>query len=228
MSGRAPVLRLRGVTKSFPAAGGPVEVLRGVDLDIGAGEFVVLTGPSGSGKSTLLHLCALLDRPTRGELRLEDTDTGPLHDDQLAALRQARLGMIFQRFHLLPHRSALDNVRFRFRYAGPVPDEAARARAALEEVGLGGVADRRARLLSGGEMQRVAIARALALRPTLLVADEPTGNLDRSATEAVMGCLARGHAEGLTVLLVTHNEALLRYATRHVVCREGRVAEAAA
>jgi putative ABC transport system ATP-binding protein len=227
VSGARTVLRLQGVTKSFPAVSGRVEVLRGVDLEIRTGEFVVLTGPSGSGKSTLLHLCALLDRPSSGELWLEDAATGPLDDDALAALRTTRIGMIFQRFHLLPHRSALDNVRFRFRYAGAPPNAGARARAALEEVGLGALADRRARLLSGGEMQRVAIARALALRPTLLVADEPTGNLDHAATEAVMACLRRGHAEGLTILLVTHNERLLPYATRHVVCREGRIVEEA-
>lgn len=227
MSGATPILHLSGVEKSFPAAGGAVRVLRGVDLEVRAGDFAVLTGPSGSGKSTLLHLCALLDRPTAGALHLDGLPAHALSDDRLAALRRDRVGMIFQRFHLLPHRTALDNVMFRFRYAAPPPDAAARARAALEEVGLGPLAGRRARLLSGGEMQRVAIARALALRPALLVADEPTGNLDRAAAEAVMACLAREHAAGLTVLLVTHNEQLLRYATRHFICRDGRVEVAA-
>lgn len=220
------VLRLTGVRKSFPSAGGAVEVLRGVDLVLSRGEFVALTGPSGSGKSTLLHLCALLDRPTAGTVQFEGHPVDALDADARAALRAERIGMVFQRFHLLPHRSVLENVLFRFRYVRAPPADAwDRARAALAATGLSGLESRRARLLSGGEMQRVALARALALRPSLLVADEPTGNLDRAATDRVMDLLREQHRSGLTILFVTHNDRLLSYATRHVACSDGRLLE---
>jgi putative ABC transport system ATP-binding protein len=220
------VLRLEGVDKSFTGPGGDVRVLRRVDLDIQAADFALLTGPSGSGKTTLLNLAALLDIPTRGRVVFEGHDTADLDEPALCALRRERIGMVFQQFNLLSHRTAFENVLFRFRYLR-VPHGVAQqaARNALATVGLSDAADRPARVLSGGEMQRVSIARALAQRPALLLADEPTGNLDRRAAHGVMDTLSAIHADGIGVVLVTHNEALLPYATRHLVCQDGQVAE---
>lgn len=219
-----PVLQMRGVAKRFPTATGSVEVLRGVDVAIAPGSFVAITGPSGSGKSTFLNLAALLDTPTGGEVFFDGDDVSRLTERELCALRKQHLGMVFQKFCLLPHRTALDNVLFRFRY---LDLDRARARAlameALETVGLRDHAAQPVRLMSGGEMQRVAIARAVAQPPRLLVADEPTGNLDRDAAASVMECFRRLHGRGITVLLVTHNEQLLPYATRHLACRLGRL-----
>ncbi len=227
MTPGGPVLAMRGVWKSFATPRGPLHVLRGLDLDIEPGSFVVITGPSGSGKSTFLNLASLLDTPTRGEIRFSDRLVSALGERELCALRGERLGMVFQKFCLLTHRSALDNVAFRYRYlSAPEREVRAAAAAALERVGLAGQAEQPVRLMSGGEMQRVAIARAVARRPDLLVADEPTGNLDRASAEGVMGVFQRLHADGISILLVTHNERLLHYATRHLVCREGRLEDA--
>ncbi len=224
----APVVRFAGVGKRFPAPAGAVEVLRRIDLQVQPGDFVAITGPSGSGKSTLLHLAALLDRPTAGTVHFNGQAVSGLSEDALSALRKTGVGMVFQKYCLLPHRSVLDNVLFRFRYVDH-DRRAARNRAleALDVVGMGRLADRQARLLSGGEMQRVAIARAVALRPKLLVADEPTGNLDSAASRVVMDSLERLNREGLTILLVTHNEALLGYCSRQLRCEQGMLREAA-
>ncbi|TAN35958.1 MAG: ABC transporter ATP-binding protein [Verrucomicrobia bacterium] len=241
---REIVLTLREVTKRFPAPGGAVEALRGISLELAAGEFVAITGPSGSGKSTLLHVAALLEPPTSGEAWLDGENVAHLSERELARRRGEKIGMIFQKFCLLPHRSVLDNVLFRFRYLGGTrrPSRAGRlrfiqrvrptadgfapeqlARAALETVGLRDRMEHTARLLSGGEMQRVAIARAIALPPRLLAADEPTGNLDRTAAEGVMECLHVLNRRGVTILLVTHNEALLRHCSRHLRLEDGRI-----
>jgi putative ABC transport system ATP-binding protein len=223
-----PVLALQGVTKRFPSPAGPVPVLRGVDLELRPGDFAAITGPSGSGKTTLLNLASLLDVPTTGRVWLDGRDVSALDPDALGEARSGRIGMVFQHFHLLRHRTARENVEFRFRYL-PVDRAEARRRAeaALATVGLEHAADRPARLLSGGEQQRVAIARAVAAAPVLLVADEPTGNLDAASARMVMDLFQGMNRAGLTILLVTHNDALLAYCTRHLVCREGRVAEAA-
>jgi putative ABC transport system ATP-binding protein len=222
MKPESSVLRMDGVCKSFPSPAGRVEVLKGVDLEIRRGEFVMITGPSGSGKTTLLNLGALLDFPTSGRVMFDGQDVSDLDEDRLCGLRMRTVGVVFQRFCLLSRRTALENVLFRFRYAGGEDRENRRAAVeAMETVGLTAVADRPARVLSAGEMQRVAIARAVARRPDLLVADEPTGNLDAAAGGMVMDCFRRLNDAGLTVLLVTHNEGLLRYASRHLVCREG-------
>lgn len=220
----APVLQMRGVRKSFPTPRGPVQVLRNVDVSIRSGAFAAITGPSGSGKSTFLNLCALLDTPTAGEIFLDGHDVSALDEAGLCALRKERIGMVFQKFCLLPHRSALDNVVFRFRYL-PTPRAEARALAldALRLVGLDGQADQPVRLMSGGEMQRVAVARAVAQPPRLLVADEPTGNLDRAAALGVMDIFRELNRRGITILLVTHNEQLLSYATEHLAFRDGRL-----
>ena len=222
-----PVLEMGAVTRSFATAAGRVDVLRGVDLRIAPGDFIAITGPSGSGKSTLLNLAALLDQPSTGDVRLDGEDIARADANRIADLRKHKIGMVFQQFHLLTHRSVLDNVAFRYRYTRTSREDARHAaRQALETVGLAGLADRTVRVLSGGEMQRVAIARAIALRPVLLVADEPTGNLDAGNSRNVMDYFRRLNNEGLTILMVTHNDHLLSYCSRHLVCHEGRIAEA--
>jgi putative ABC transport system ATP-binding protein len=221
-----PVLQLRAVRKDFPAATGAVTVLRRVDLRIEAGEFVAITGPSGSGKSTCLHLAALLDAPSGGEVLLDGQDVSRPDDALASRLRARHIGMVFQKYCLLPHRSVLENVLFRFRYIDDVSrhDALARARHALDTLQIAHLADRPARLLSGGEMQRVGIARAIALQPRLLIADEPTGNLDQQATLAVMETFGALNRAGLTILMVTHNPQLLGHCTRHVSCVDGVIA----
>jgi len=216
------VLKFAGVEKRFDTANGPVKVLKGLDLSIEQGEFVAITGPSGSGKSTLLHLAALLDQPSAGAVYFNGRSVQGLDEEELCELRKLQVGMVFQKYCLLPHRSVLDNVMFRYRY---IPHDreavAQRARDVLQAMGLSELTQRPARVLSGGEMQRVAIARAVLLPPLLLVADEPTGNLDIHAARIVMDGFRRLHEEGLTILLVTHNESLLDYCTRHLVCSDG-------
>lgn len=201
-----PALAFRDVSKSYRLGGRRVPVLRGVTFEVAPGRMVAVAGPSGCGKTTLLHLAALLDAPDSGAIEIGGRPTGALAEAAAARLRANEIGMVFQRFHLLPHRSALDNVVFRFRYAGwPAANARRRAREAIERLGLGPVAATPARLLSGGEMQRVAIARALALPPRLLLADEPTGNLDPEAAESVMSLLAGCRDSGIAVVLATHN-----------------------
>lgn len=222
MTPGAALLELRDVSKTYAAAAGSVPVLRHVSLAVEPGEFVVVTGPSGSGKTTLLNLAGLLDEPTGGEVWFEGRAAGRLPESERAALRGAKIGMIFQKFCLLPHRTALENVLFRFRYMGAgVQNMRGRAEAALERVGLAAVRDRAARLLSQGEMQRVAIARAMVEPPALLLADEPTGNLDADSSQKVMATIAELNRGGLAVLMVTHNPSLLAFATRRVVCAGG-------
>ena len=218
------VLQFADVQKAFPGPRGPVQVLHGIDLDIREGDFVAITGPSGSGKSTFLNLAGLMDRPTGGTLRFDGDDVSTLLERDLSQLRKRGIGMVFQKFCLLPHRSALRNVEFRYRYLPTGPREArARSRAALARVGLASLARQPARLLSGGEMQRVAIARAVAEQPRLLLADEPTGNLDAATATDIMRVFQDLNQDGITILLATHNPALLEYASRHVVFEDGRV-----
>ncbi len=224
MSG-PPLLGLEGVGRTFADGGRRVEVLGHVDLGIRPGEFLLVTGPSGSGKSTLLHIAALLDRPSRGRVVFQGRDLAGVGEGELCRVRARHLGIVFQRYALLPHRSALDNVMFRFRYLPDYPhDRREAAREALQRVHLDGIAGRRARLLSGGEMQRVAIARAIAARPDILVADEPTGNLDGEAAARVMQVFTELNRAGLAIVMVTHNLELLRYGSRHVELRQGSLA----
>ena len=226
MTASAHVLDLRGVCKSFSSPGGAVHVLRHVDLTVASGEFAAITGPSGSGKSTFLNLAALLDVPTSGRLLFEAQETSSMAESELSDIRKRKVGMVFQGFNLLTHRTAIENVMFRFRYLDLSPDEVrTRSEEALAALGLAALANQPARLLSGGEMQRVAIARAFAQRPRLLLADEPTGNLDRDAAHTVMEAFGRLHDEGICILLATHNPDLLQFCSRHLVCRDGAIVD---
>jgi len=220
-----PRLRLEGVCKEFSTASGSVVILRGVDLTVEAGEFGVITGPSGSGKTTLLMVAGLLLTPDAGRIRFDGRELTDLEEGDRAEIRKHSVGMVFQKFCLMPHRSALENVQFRFRYLDTGAREAReRAEAALERVGLADKAQQAARLLSAGEMQRVAIARALALPPKLLLADEPTGNLDPDAAARVMELFRELNREGMSVLLVTHNPEWVTPGTVHRTMHEGHLA----
>jgi putative ABC transport system ATP-binding protein len=220
-------LRLHNVRKVFRAAAGPVEVLRGVSLSLAAGEFGVITGPSGSGKTTLLMVAGLLLPADDGEVGFDGQPVAGLDGAALARLRKHGVGMVFQKFCLLPHRSALDNVMFRFRYLEHDPREARQRSAdALARVGLAHKAGQPARLLSAGEMQRVAIARALALPPKLLLADEPTGNLDPDSAVRIMALFAELNRGGMSILLVTHNPEWVALGAAHWTMHDGRLARA--
>jgi putative ABC transport system ATP-binding protein len=215
-------LRLEEVRKVFCAPTGEVEVLRGVSLSLAAGEFGVITGPSGSGKTTLLMVAGLLLPVDGGKIWFDGCEMSGLGEGQLAEIRKHGVGMVFQKFCLMPHRSALDNVRFRFRYLEHDAREAQRlSTAALERVGLADKAQRTARLLSAGEMQRVAIARALALPPKLLLADEPTGNLDPDSAARVMALFRELNRGGMSILLVTHNPEWVCPGIRHWTMHAG-------
>ena len=224
MNTSADILQLHDVNKSFSASHGYVNILHSVSLTLAKGEFAMITGPSGSGKSTFLHLAALLDVPTTGRLVFEEQETSSLQDNELSDIRKNCIGIVFQKYYLLPHRSVFDNILFRFRYLDYSDSDARkRTRQALEMMHLDAIADRPARLLSGGEMQRVAIARAVALEPILLIADEPTGNLDSSSADAVMDYLCMLNQAGITILMATHNESFLKYCSHHLVCNDGRI-----
>ncbi len=220
-------LRLDAVRKSFRAAAGTVEVLRGVSLSLGAGEFGVITGPSGSGKTTLLMVAGLLQPADAGGVWFDGRETSALGEGEVADIRKHGVGMVFQKFCLMPHRSALDNVAFRFRYLAQDPREVRTlSAAALDRVGLADKAQQAARLLSAGEMQRVAIARALARPPKLLLADEPTGNLDPESAGRIMDLFRELNREGMSILLVTHNPEWVAAGTAHWTMRDGRLAPA--
>lgn len=223
-----PIMEFKGVSRCYHSASGPKEVLHNIDLDIHTGEFSAITGPSGSGKSTFLNLCALLDEPTTGEIYFDGMRISGLSEPLICSLRKKAVGMVFQHYCLLPYRTVLENVLFRFRYIEMDSAEAQTlAREALDMVGLKGFENRSTHELSGGEMQRVGIARAIALRPRLLVADEPTGNLDAASAAQVMECLAQiGTQDDMAILLVTHDESLLHYTSRHLRCRDGSLLEA--
>ncbi len=220
------LLKMENVSKSFPTPTGSAQVLQALNLAIHPGEFVAIMGPSGSGKTTFLNLAALLDRPTTGTIHFGNQNISVLDEAELITLRKHRIGMVFQRFCLLSHRTVLENVLFRFRYLDIPRHEALRlARQALAEMNLTAHADQPARLLSGGEMQRTAIARAVAMPPDLLLVDEPTGNLDRNSAEGVMQCFQNLNRRGITILLATHNPALLEYCNRSLSCHNGSIIE---
>ena len=220
-------LRLEGVRKAFRGASGTVAVLQDVSLALAAGEFGVITGPSGSGKTTLLMVAGLLLPADGGRVWFAGRDVSGCGEGELAEIRKHGVGMVFQKFCLLPHRSALDNVLFRFRYLAHDARAARRSSlAALERVGLADKAPQAARLLSVGEMQRVAIARALALPPQVLLADEPTGNLDPVSAGRVMDLFRELNRAGTSILLVTHNAEWVAPGTTHWTMRAGRLESA--
>lgn len=221
----APLVQVRNLHLTLPSAAGPVNILRGIDLDIAAGEAIGLIGPSGSGKTSLLMVLAGLERATAGSVRLAGHMTTVMHEDALARLRREMIGIVFQAFHLIPTMTALENVAVPLELAGD-RDASARATQALRAVGLGHRLRHLPGQLSGGEQQRVALARAFAPQPLLLLADEPTGNLDQATGDAVMELLFRLRAEtGATLLLITHDEHLAARCTRRVHLADGRVTE---
>ena len=215
------VIELSGVTKSYP---GGVTAVRSVDLVVEYGELVAIVGPSGSGKSTMLHLIGTLDRPSQGTVKIDGHDVATLTDRQLSALRARRIGFVFQQFHLAPGRDAIANVADGLLYTGvPRKEREWRAEAALVRVGLGDRLTHRPHQLSGGERQRVAIARAVAGDPAVLLADEPTGNLDSVAGAGVVELLRELHDAGTTVLVITHDHEIADDMPRQVPMRDGEV-----
>ena len=221
-----PVVEAKGASKVYPMPGGDVHALSNVSLAVPAGDYLALMGPSGCGKSTLLNLFGAVDVASAGVVCFEGRDVATLDDGARTALRLTRVGFVFQRFFLLPMLSAYENVLLPMLEARvPKPEREARARELLEYVGLSARRDHRPSQLSGGEMQRVAIARALANRPHLLLADEPTGELDEATGDAIARLLGRLSAEGLTIVLVTHNPVLAGQAKRTLHLRDGRIVE---
>ena len=221
----APVIEIIGMTRHFVLGDEVVEALRGIDLTIRKGEYVAIVGPSGSGKSTLMNLLGCLDTPTSGRYLLDGEEVQALDDDALAENRNRKIGFVFQSFNLLARASAVDNVALPLLYAGA--SRAARrqaATAALQRVGLGDRLLHRPEQLSGGQRQRVAIARALVNQPAVLLADEPTGNLDQRTGAEIIALFERLHHEGVTVILVTHDHSLAERTDRQIVIVDGRIA----
>jgi putative ABC transport system ATP-binding protein len=218
------MMELSGICREYAVGDETVHALDHVDLTIRPAEYVSIMGPSGSGKSTLLNVLGLLDRPTAGTYRLKGEDVSHLDDDALAAHRQQHIGFVFQFFHLIPRLTALENVELPLVLTGAAPRERRdRAAQILESVGLKARAGHRPDQLSGGERQRVAIGRAIVMRPSFLLADEPTGNLDTKSGGEIMQLLERLHHDGIAVLIVTHDPAIGGRAHRHLTMRDGKV-----
>ena len=218
----APAIQLSGARNTYRSGDIEFEALRGVDLSITEGEYVAIMGPSGSGKSTLMNALGCLDTLTSGSYRLDGEDVEDLDDDQLAEIRNRKIGFVFQQFHLLPELTARQNVALPLMYGRvPLQERQERAAAALEKVGLGDRLDNRPGELSGGQQQRVAVARALVTEPTMLLADEPTGNLDTVSTADVLALFDELHATGRTIVLITHEHEVGRRAQRIIRVRDG-------
>ena len=218
------MIQVNDIARTYDMHGAQVRALDGVSLHIDAGEFVAITGPSGSGKSTLLNVLGCLDRPDRGTYQLAGEEVSQLDDEAISTVRNRKIGFIFQSFHLLPRLTVLENVLLPLRFTRePKPDVSARARELLTRVGLADRMDHRPTELSGGQMQRAAIARSLILSPGLLLADEPTGNLDSKSAADVLGLIEELHAQGQTIVLVTHDHDIAARVPRHVRLRDGKV-----
>ena len=218
------VIKIRSITRDFPLGQEVVKVLKGIDLDIDKGEYVALMGPSGSGKSTLMNLLGCLDTPTSGHYALNGIDVSSMSDDELAEIRNKEIGFVFQTFNLLPRSTALENVALPLVYAGLSKEERlARAAEVLEQVGLADRMDHRPNQLSGGQRQRVAVARALVNKPALILADEPTGNLDSKTSIEIMKLFDDIQAAGNTVVLVTHEEDIAQHAKRVIRLVDGNI-----
>ncbi len=221
---KPPLVHLENINKIYQDGTLRVHALRDVKLEVNRGEFVSIMGPSGSGKSTLLHILGCLDHPTEGRYLFDGEDTFKFSDRQLAMTRNKRIGFVFQSFNLLLRETALENVSLPLMYAGE-PDAKARSKAALEKVGLGGRMNHRPGQLSGGEQQRVAIARAMVKQPDVILADEPTGNLDTQVGENIMDVFRGLHDDGMTIVLITHNPEIGAMAQRHLRLRDGQLRE---
>jgi len=219
-----PVIQLRNIVRNFPLGSQTVYVLKDIDLDIMEGEYVALMGPSGSGKSTLMNLLGCLDTPTSGSYNLANHDVSDMTDDQLADIRNREIGFVFQTFNLIPRQTALQNVALPLVYAGiGKADRLQRATEVLADVGLDDRMDHQPNQLSGGQRQRVAIARALVNKPSMILADEPTGNLDSETSEEIMKQFDAIHAQGNTLIVVTHEEEIAQHAKRIIRLKDGRV-----
>ncbi len=217
-----PIIEIKEITRDFPLGNETVYVLKGIDLTINKGEYVALMGPSGSGKSTLMNILGCLDTPTAGEYILNGKDVSKMDDDELAGIRNKEIGFVFQTFNLLPRTTALDNVALPMVYAGYSKSERIeRATEVLNQVGLGDRMDHKPNQLSGGQRQRVAVARALVNHPSIILADEPTGNLDSKTSIEIMNLFNEIHANGNTVILVTHEEDIAEHAHRIIRLRDG-------
>jgi len=220
----APIIRVRDVHKYYDLGETRVHALRGVALEIRRGEFLAIMGASGSGKSTFMNIVGCLDRPTSGEYILDETDVAGLSKEQLAAIRNRKIGFVFQGFNLLSRTTALENVELPTLYARiPKEDREKRAVEALELVGLGDRIHHYPSQLSGGQQQRVAIARALVNQPAILLADEPTGNLDSRTSVEIMGIFQKLNADGLTIMMVTHEHDIAEFAKRNIFFRDGKI-----
>ncbi|HEV7238505.1 MAG TPA: ABC transporter ATP-binding protein [Thermoanaerobaculia bacterium] len=224
MSKNEPIIAMANIRKVYDTGKVKVEALSGVDLDIFPGEFVAIVGPSGSGKSTLMNLIGCLDTPTEGTYSIGGDNVAGVTRDTLAEIRNRRVGFVFQNFNLLPHISAQENVELPMLFGGVSPKERrTRAIELLGKVGLGDRVDHKPTELSGGQMQRVAIARALAMNPDIILADEPTGNLDTSSGTDVMGLFQELWKTGRTLVIITHDPALAKRASRRVEIRDGKI-----
>ncbi len=221
---KEPLIKISEIKRNFALGDETVYVLKGIDLEVNKGEFVALMGPSGSGKSTLMNLLGCLDTPTSGTYILNGKDVSKMKDDELAEIRNKEIGFVFQTFNLLPRTTALDNVALPMIYAG-FSKSARQKRAAevLEQVSLSDRMDHQPNQLSGGQRQRVAVARALVNKPSIILADEPTGNLDSKTSEEIMKLINDIHTQGNTVILVTHEEEIAAYAHRVIRLRDGRI-----
>ena len=220
----APIIEASGIVKRYQKVTGPLTVLQGVDLCLGKGQFLAVMGASGSGKSTLLNILGCLDRPSAGSYRLDGVDVATASDDRLSRLRSRYIGFVFQTFNLIPHLTVSENVTLPFLYQHIDQEEAnRRAQMAVEQVGLSTRVDHRPNELSGGEMQRVAVARALAIEPKLILADEPTGNLDSHNSTAMMHLFRKLHRQGRTIVLVTHDPQVATYADTCITLHDGQI-----